>query len=292
MLAIKAAATFSLAISGRQSGQMMSTLQVDAPRFRSPIVGHHFKPGGLSAPFNGHRSPLFELKALLHDDSLEESASEDKPNKKRQETKPVKIELANPLAQESLEHLIEGNARFREGKLENFVGIMQRVYRTAEGQCPHSTIVGCMDSRTSADLVFDQTIGDVFSLRVAGNLVNPHILGSLEFACEHVGTPLVVVMGHTNCGAINGAMAGGTKGDKSHLSELLKEIRTVMESSKLDPKEVDADEVAKCNVFHSMRKIRELSPVIRQLLDNEEIDMVGAMYDVRTGKVDFFQDLN
>lgn len=172
---------------------------------------------------------------------------------------------------------------------------MQRVYATANGQSPHSAIVGCMDSRASADLIFDQTIGDIFSLRVAGNVVNPHILGSLEYACVHVRTPLIVVAGHTHCGAIRGAIAACSNADdadESYLSGLLKDIKPAIDASKLESSEKNADAIAKSNVYQSMRKIREQSPDIFRLLKDKKIDMVGAMYDVKSGKVDFFEALD
>ncbi len=191
----------------------------------------------------------------------------------------------------SLEALIDGNRRFLEGR-GNASDLREQVEATKGGQWPFAAIVTCIDSRTAPELVFDQGIGDLFSVRIAGNFVNDDMLGSLEFACRVAGAKLVVVMGHTHCGAIKGACDGVELG---HLTGMLTRLRPAVDETKqpADPAQRtsgNADfvqEVARRNVALTVTAIRERSEVLRQLEEAGTIRIVGAMYDVETGAVDF-----
>lgn len=160
-----------------------------------------------------------------------------------------------------------------------------KVVATAPGQYPFAAVLGCMDSRAPIEIAFDQGIGDVFGLRVAGNVVNDDELGSLEYAV-HVGTKLIVVMGHTSCGAVKGAIEGVELGN---LTGLLTKIHPAIEAAAChDAKNARCvDEVAEENVRVSVRQIREKSPFIAKAIDEGTVGIVGAIYDVATGKVTF-----
>jgi carbonic anhydrase len=191
--------------------------------------------------------------------------------------------------QKALQMLKEGNARFVQGKMLKR-DLMQQVKATAAGQFPFATIVGCMDSRASNELLFDQGIGDIFSARVAGNFVNDDILGSLEFGSAVAGSRLIVVLGHTECGAIKGACDDVVVGN---LTQTLVNIKPAVaavsgfeyaRSSKND-KFVQA--VTHKNVVLTVERIRERSPILRGMVDKGQIGLAGAMYDVHNGKVTF-----
>lgn len=196
---------------------------------------------------------------------------------------------------EALEYLKEGNARFCANLKANR-NLLQQVNDTRDGQFPFAAILSCIDSRTSAELIFDQGLGDVFSIRIAGNFVNEDILGSLEFACRAAGSKLVVVLGHTNCGAIKGACDGVEFG---HLTSMLEKIRPAVEKVR-EPKDPElrtsrneafVQAVADMNVARAVRHIRERSHVLSEMLEAGEIGLVGAMYDLASGKVDFPDEL-
>lgn len=191
----------------------------------------------------------------------------------------------------AISELKKGNERFIKGK-QITRNLMTQVEETAGGQYPFAAIVSCLDSRVSAELVFDQGVGDIFSGRVAGNIVNVDLLGSLEFACKLAGTKLIVVMGHTSCGAVKGAADGAELGN---LTSLLSKIKPAVEavSNPSDPalrnsSNIDfVNAVASKNVELTLRDLREKSPVLTELESEGEIAIVGAMYDVATGKVQF-----
>ncbi len=195
--------------------------------------------------------------------------------------------------QKSLEYLKEGNLRFQNNLKANR-NLLQQVNDTSDGQFPFATILSCIDSRVSAELVFDQGLGDIFSIRIAGNFVNEDILGSMEFACKLAGTKLIVVLGHTSCGAVKGACDDAKMGN---LTGMLEKIKPAVEATLL-PTEVSlrnsknldfVDAVAEKNVSIAIDKIRSLSPTLKEMEDNNEIDIVGAIYDINTGAVSFFE---
>ena len=191
----------------------------------------------------------------------------------------------------ALQLLKEGNLRFQNNKRENR-NLMQQVNETSGGQFPFATILSCIDSRVSSELIFDQGIGDIFSARVAGNFVNEDILGSMEFACKLAGTKLVLVLGHTSCGAVKGACDHARLGN---LSKLIQKIEPAVEAV-TEPKDENqrnsgnlefVDNVAAMNVKMTIDNIRTESPVLSEMEKEGEIMIVGAMYDISNGNVDF-----
>jgi carbonic anhydrase len=188
----------------------------------------------------------------------------------------------------ALDTLKEGNKRFRAGTSVQ-KDLPAKVKASAAGQYPFAVVLGCMDSRVPAEAVFDQSIGDLFSIRVAGNVVNPDNLGSLEYATKAIGVKLIVVLGHTSCGAIKGAIDNVKLGN---LTELVAKIQpAVTASGPGTNKDHDyVDKVGAHNVRLAMKEIREKSPVIKEMLDSGAVGMVGGMYDLETGAVTFFAD--
>ncbi|MGE0815052.1 MAG: carbonic anhydrase family protein [Vicinamibacterales bacterium] len=189
----------------------------------------------------------------------------------------------------AFEILAEGNRRFVSNLRYNR-NLLQQVNDTSDGQHPFAIVLSCIDSRTSAELIFDQGLGDIFSVRVAGNVLNDDILGSMEFACQLAGAKLVVVLGHTRCGAIKGACHGVRLG---HLSGLLDKvgpaIREVAEvEGPLDP-EAQVERVAVANTRVQMRSILDRSPILATLVDEGRIGLVGGVYSVESGEVTFFE---
>lgn len=187
--------------------------------------------------------------------------------------------------------LKEGNARFVEKKMTSR-DLITQVKQTTSGQYPFATVLSCIDSRVSAELVFDQGIGDIFSARVAGNVVNEDILGSMEFACKLAGTKLIVVLGHTSCGAVKGACDDAKMGNLTTLLHKIKPaVRAVNEPSddtQRNSKNLDfVNAVANKNIHLTIEDIRSLSPVLKDMEDNGEISIVGAMYDIADGSVHF-----
>ena len=192
---------------------------------------------------------------------------------------------------QSLKSLKEGNNRFQENKKANR-NLLEQVKDTSTGQFPFATILSCIDSRVSSELIFDQGIGDIFSVRIAGNFVNSDILGSMEFACKLAGTKLLVVLGHTSCGAIKGACDHVRLGN---LTALINKIEPAVDAV-LEPndetlrnsKNIDfVNNVAEMNVQMSIENIRNQSPVLAEMEANNEIKIVGGMYDISNGKVSF-----
>jgi len=193
----------------------------------------------------------------------------------------------------ALEILKEGNNRFINN-LKAHRNLLEQVNDTRDGQWPFATILSCIDSRTSAELIFDQGLGDVFSVRIAGNIVNTDILGSMEFACKVAGSKLIVVLGHSKCGAVKGACDHVEMGN---LTELLSKIQPAVyaeNQTKENRSSKNADfveNVSEINVKRSVKNIIERSFVLEQMLENGEIGIVGAMHDIETGRVTFYDDV-
>ena len=193
---------------------------------------------------------------------------------------------------EVLQVLKDGNANF-VNNLESNRNFLEQVNDTSDGQFPIAIILSCMDSRTSTELVFDQGLGDIFSTRVAGNVVNNDILGSMEYACQVAGSKLIVVLGHTHCGAIKGACA---QVKLDHLTGLLDKIQPAVNCicSKNNVTEIGCrddliQEVADKNVQIMVEQIKQRSQVLNDLLQARKIGIVGGMYDIETGKVKFYE---
>ena len=201
---------------------------------------------------------------------------------------------ANTTPSQALEILREGNTRFVKNLLANR-NLLQQVNETQDGQWPFATILSCIDSRTSAELIFDQGLGDIFSIRIAGNVVNTDILGSMEFACNVAGSKLLVVLGHSSCGAIKGACDHVEMGN---LTELLAKLQPAVyqEQTFLTPAERTGknkdfvENVARINVHRSVKAIIERSFILEQMVEEKKIGLIGAMYDLSTGKVDFYDE--
>jgi carbonic anhydrase len=189
-----------------------------------------------------------------------------------------------------LAELKAGNARFVSGHPLHR-DMPADVKATASGQYPYAVVLSCIDSRQPIEIVLDQGIGDIFSARVAGNVLNDDILGSMEFACKISGAKLIAVIGHSNCGAIKGAIDDAQLGN---LTGLLAKVKPAIAAVPDDgqprtSKNHDfVDKVAEANVRLVMQEIRDRSPVLREMIDNGQIGLVGGMYDLSTGEVHFF----
>ena len=193
----------------------------------------------------------------------------------------------------ALEFLQEGNKRF-VNNLKAHRDLLEQANATIDGQWPFATILSCIDSRTSSELIFDQGLGDVFSVRIAGNIVNTDILGSMEFACKVAGSKLIVVLGHSKCGAVKGACDHIEMGN---LTELLSKIQPAVYQEKTTTEDRTSknatfvENVAKINVKRSVKSIIERSYILEQMLENGEIGIIGAMHNIETGKVKFYNDV-
>jgi len=191
---------------------------------------------------------------------------------------------------DALELLKEGNQRFVD-KSTISRSFDKQIELTATGQYPFAAIVSCIDSRIPTEIIFDQGIGDVFNARIAGNFVNDDILGSLEFACKLAGSKLIVIMGHTSCGAVKGACDHAELGNLTSMLEKIKPamaLVTTEEGAERSSKNIDfVNEVAIQNVHLTISKLKKDSPVLNEMINTGDIAVVGAMYDVKTGKVSF-----
>ncbi len=187
----------------------------------------------------------------------------------------------------ALERLKQGNGRFVSNSMKHR-DWSAKVVATASGQFPFAAVLGCMDSRAPLEIVFDQGIGDVFGIRVAGNVVNEDELGSLEYAVK-VGTKLIVVLGHTSCGAVKGALDDVKLGN---LTGLLAKIRPAVTAAGCSNSKDDncVNRVAEMNVREAMKAIRENSAYLKTYLDEGKIGLVGGLYDVATGRVTFIEN--
>lgn len=194
----------------------------------------------------------------------------------------------------ALQYLREGNQRFVHNLKANR-DLLQQANQTRDGQWPFAAILSCIDSRTSAELIFDQGLGDIFSIRIAGNVVNTDILGSLEFACRVANSKLIVVLGHSNCGAVKGACQHLEMGN---LTELLSKIQpAIYEESKGTPYDEChggntrfVESVADRNIRRSVQSIVNRSHILEQLLDAGQIAVIGGKHNLENGEVVFFDD--
>jgi carbonic anhydrase len=203
-----------------------------------------------------------------------------------------KISQANITPNQALELLKAGNARFVDNLRINR-NLLQQVNETSDGQWPMAAIVSCMDSRTSAELVFDQGLGDIFSIRLAGAVITDEVLGSLEYACKAAGSKFIVVLGHTKCGAIKGACDHVELGN---LSALLGKIAPAVYAEKTirdnrnSHNHVFVDAVTRIHTERSVQAVLEQSVILRDMILKGEVGIIGALYDVETGVVTFLED--
>ena len=205
----------------------------------------------------------------------------------------TEAEQAALTPEQVLEQLKEGNQRFVEGRL-TLRDYNAQAAATASGQFPKAAILGCVDSRVPPEIVFDQGIGDLVVGRVAGNFENEDLLGSLEFATAVAGTPLIVVLGHTSCGAIKGAVAGVELGNLTamldNFDEVLAQVREIQAMGTVDPEEAALIQAAiEENVRRTMADILESSEVISGLVESGDLGVVGGVYDLATGQVTWME---
>ena len=193
---------------------------------------------------------------------------------------------------QALELLKEGNKRFINNLKINR-NLLQQANETSDGQYPFAVILSCIDSRTSAELIFDQGLGDIFSVRIAGNIINEDILGSMEFGCKVAGSKIIVVLGHTKCGAVKGACDHVEMGN---LTALLSKLRpavddedTITENRNSSNPEF-VEKVSTINVKRTVKSIMERSPILKEMIEVGEIGIVGGSHDVTNGAVTFYED--
>lgn len=195
---------------------------------------------------------------------------------------------------EALEILKQGNQRFINNLKANR-NLLQQANDTRDGQWPFAAILSCIDSRTSAELIFDQGLGDIMSLRIAGNIVNTDILGSMEFACKVTGAKLIVVLGHSNCGAVKGACDHIEMGN---LTELLAKLQPAVYEERTVPNPDErnssnagfVENVTRLNVFRSVKSVISRSYILEQMIEKGEVGIIGAMHDLESGAVTFYDD--
>ncbi|WP_338083348.1 carbonic anhydrase family protein [Flavobacterium potami] len=192
----------------------------------------------------------------------------------------------------ALELLKEGNQRFVSNLKVNR-NLLQQANETSDGQHPFAVILSCIDSRTSAELIFDQGLGDVFSVRIAGNIINEDILGSMEFGCKVAGSKIIVVLGHTKCGAVKGACDHVEMGN---LTALLTKIRPAVDDETQTKENRNSgnaafvENVSVINVKRTVASIMQRSPILKEMIEKGEIGIVGGSHDITTGEVVFFPE--
>ncbi len=184
--------------------------------------------------------------------------------------------------------LVEGNKRFVQN-VKAQRNLKEQVIETSEGQFPFAVILSCIDSRVPAEIVFDQGIGDIFSVRVAGNIINEDVLGSMEYACKIAGSKIVVVLGHTKCGAVRAACKNVEMGNITPLLRKIKPAVSIISSENRELHDPAIEKVAIQNVLLSIERIRTESTILSDMERNGKIEIVGALYSVSTAEVEFFE---
>jgi carbonic anhydrase len=193
----------------------------------------------------------------------------------------------------ALELLKDGNKRFVNNLKVNR-NLLQQANETSDGQHPFAVILSCIDSRTSAELIFDQGLGDIFSIRIAGNIINEDILGSMEFGCKVAGSKIIVVLGHAKCGAVKGACDHVEMGN---LTALLSKIRPAVDDEETITQNRNSnnaefvEKVALINVKRTVKSILQRSPILKEMIEKGEIGIVGGTHDLATGQVSFFDEM-
>lgn len=194
----------------------------------------------------------------------------------------------------ALDILKKGNDRFVNNLKANR-NLLQQANETSDGQHPFAVILSCIDSRTSAELIFDQGLGDVFSVRIAGNIINEDILGSMEFGCKVAGAKMIVVLGHTKCGAVKGACDHVEMGN---LTALLSKIQPAVYDEKTETENRSSsnnefvEKVSTINVKRTVHAIMERSPILKELIETGAIGITGGTHDITTGMVHFYEDVS
>ena len=192
----------------------------------------------------------------------------------------------------ALNILKDGNQRFVNNLKANR-NLLEQANETSDGQHPFAVILSCIDSRTSAELIFDQGLGDIFSVRIAGNIINEDILGSMEFACKVAGSKIIVVLGHTKCGAVKGACDHVEMGN---LTALLSKIQPAVYDEKTETENRNSsndnfvEKVASINVKRTVHGILERSPILKEMIEKGEIGIIGGTHNIMNGEVTFFEE--
>jgi carbonic anhydrase len=193
---------------------------------------------------------------------------------------------------QALDVLIEGNQRFKNNVLREHDMLRVR-YETVDKQHPFASVLSCSDSRTTVELIFDQNLGDIFSVRLAGNIASIKAIGSLEFSCKYLGSKLVVVMGHSNCGAIKAACDHYKGGNIGEIIELI-DPAVLLEKTITDKRDSTNDAFVERVCFHNvevqMERILKRSPLLTDMIEKKEIGLVGAVYNLASGEVEFDQN--
>ena len=193
---------------------------------------------------------------------------------------------------QALDVLIEGNQRFKNNVLREHDMLRVRD-ETVDKQHPFASVLSCSDSRTTVELIFDQNLGDIFSVRLAGNIASIKAIGSLEFSCKYLGSKLVVVMGHTNCGAIKAACDHYKGGNIGEIIELI-DPAVLLEKTITDKRDSSNDAFVERVCFHNvevqMERILKRSPLLTEMIEKKEIGLVGAVYNLASGEVEFDQN--
>jgi len=192
----------------------------------------------------------------------------------------TKESLSSMTPERALEMLKEGHQRFIASRQGNR-NLREQVQATSDGQYPFAVVLGCVDSRVPLELIFDQGIGDIFGVRIAGNNINEDILGSMEFACQVVGSKHILVLGHTSCGAIKGAVG---KVELGNLTQLREKFQPAIDTAGPD---ATVDDIASANVRLTVDAIQAQSPTLKALVDSGKLSISGAMYDVASGEISF-----
>ncbi len=224
-----------------------------------------------------------------HDAKQESVKKSEQETKARNDVMTKELQAAST-PEQVLEVLKNGNAKFVKGDL-TFTDYPKQIMQTSQGQFPTAVVLSCLDSRVPVEKVFDLGVGDVFVARVAGNIINPDILASMEYGCKVVGSKIIVVLGHTECGAVKAAIDNVELGN---ITELLAKIKPAVDSSssfegeKTSKDKGYVNKVTDENVELAIVNIRKNSPILKEMEEKGEIDIVGGLYDVNTGAVTFF----
>lgn len=189
---------------------------------------------------------------------------------------------ADMTPKQALQILMKGNVRFQDNLKANR-NLLEQAQSTSEGQHPFAAVLSCIDSRTSAELIFDQGLGDIFSIRIAGNILNDDILGSMEFSCKMAGAKLIVVMGHTSCGAIKGAHDGLKIGFLTGLLQKIYPAVDFVKTHSQGPAAQTLDTIAAKNVEYVVNEIPNRSKILKEMIAEDRVAVVGGMYSVKSG---------
>jgi len=195
--------------------------------------------------------------------------------------------------QEALQYLKEGNTRFCNSLSVNR-NFLQTITETADGQWPFTAILSCSDSRVVTELIFDQGLGDIFSIRLAGNIASQQAIASMEYTCKILGSKLVVVLGHTGCGAVKAACDGVEMGHLGSLTKMILpaiEAETITTTNRISDNKEFMNNVLHNNVHHQIETIVSESHIIREMLEKHEIGIIGGIYDISKGSVEFFDEM-